>query len=163
MSGSFLIKFSALSAPTKIEELTARSDEKTHPGFDSRWGYAVFFRLIRLPVLLSLLPAEREENLIVQNVAIAIISTTDRSFFSQKRPVKPFFGTIPLLSITFCIFHASPTVWHYLSSFFAKFEDYEKCPLGAIFPIIWPLSLRVPAEENWIKAFAWYSYQVLYL
>ena len=29
LSGSFLIKFSSLSAPTKIEELTAGSDEKT--------------------------------------------------------------------------------------------------------------------------------------
>ena len=29
LSGSFPIKFSSLSAPTKIEELTARSDEKT--------------------------------------------------------------------------------------------------------------------------------------
>ena len=29
LSGSFLIKFSPLSAPTKIEELTAGSDEKT--------------------------------------------------------------------------------------------------------------------------------------
>ena len=40
---------SSLSAPTKIEELTAGSDEKTH-----RRGCAVFFRLIRLSVLLSL-------------------------------------------------------------------------------------------------------------
>ena len=29
LSGSFLIKLSSLSAPTKIEELTAGSDEKT--------------------------------------------------------------------------------------------------------------------------------------
>ena len=29
LSGSFLIKFSSLSAPTKIEELTTGSDEKT--------------------------------------------------------------------------------------------------------------------------------------
>ena len=29
LSGSFLIKYSSLSAPTKIEELTAGSDEKT--------------------------------------------------------------------------------------------------------------------------------------
>ena len=29
LSGSFLIKFSSLSAPKKIEELTAGSDEKT--------------------------------------------------------------------------------------------------------------------------------------
>ena len=60
------IKFSSLSAPTKIEELTAGSDEKTQRspagnrtqqqdlGFDSRRGCAVFFRLIRLSVLLSL-------------------------------------------------------------------------------------------------------------
>ena len=39
--GIIPIKFSSLSAPTKIEELTAGSD-------------AVFFRLIRLSVLLSL-------------------------------------------------------------------------------------------------------------
>ena len=45
--GIIPIKFSSLSAPTKIEELTAGSDEKTR-------GCAVFFRLIRLSVLLSL-------------------------------------------------------------------------------------------------------------
>ena len=32
LSGSFLIKFSSLSAPTKIEELTAGSDEKAQAG-----------------------------------------------------------------------------------------------------------------------------------
>ena len=54
--GIIPIKFSSLSAPTKIEELTAGSDEKTQRslGFDSRRGCAVFFRLIRLSVLLSL-------------------------------------------------------------------------------------------------------------
>ena len=82
-----LIKFSSLSAPTKIE-LTAGSDEKTQLGesreftrssrcgfvaqwleratstqdlgFDSRRGCAVFFRLIRLSVLsLSVLKEKR--------------------------------------------------------------------------------------------------------
>ena len=46
--GIIPIKFSSLSAPTKIEELTAGSDEKTQR------SCAVFFRLIRLSVLLSL-------------------------------------------------------------------------------------------------------------
>ena len=32
----------------------------------------------------------------------------ERSFFRSKRPVKPFFWTIPLLSITFCLFYTSP-------------------------------------------------------
>ena len=45
--GIIPIKFSSLSAPTKIEELTAGSDEKTRRS-------PVFFRLIRLSVLLSL-------------------------------------------------------------------------------------------------------------
>ena len=73
LSGSFLIKFSSLSAPTKIEELTAGSDEKTQrspagnrtqglanssrkqdPGFVSRRGCAMFLRLIRRSFLLSL-------------------------------------------------------------------------------------------------------------
>ena len=63
LSGSFLIN-SSLSAPTKIEEQTAGSDEKHSaappgidsqgPGFDSRRGCAVYFCLIRLSVLLSL-------------------------------------------------------------------------------------------------------------
>ena len=75
--GIIPIKFSSLSAPTKIEELAAGSDEKTQRspagncGFVAQWleratrirktlgsipggGCAVFFRLIRLPVLLSL-------------------------------------------------------------------------------------------------------------
>ena len=70
--GKFLSKFSSLSAPTKIEELTAGSDEKktqrspagnrTHdPGFDSRRGCAVFYlcrrwerREFDLPTLLCL-------------------------------------------------------------------------------------------------------------
>ena len=53
LSRSFLIKFSSLSAPTKIEELTAGSDKKTA---QLRWGCAVlfFFRPIWLSALLSL-------------------------------------------------------------------------------------------------------------
>ena len=49
-----LIRFSSLSAPTKIEELTARSDEKTQrsPAGDRTQGLAKF------------VGAEREENLI---------------------------------------------------------------------------------------------------
>ena len=38
LSGSSLIKFSSLSAPTKTEELTAGSDEKTQRrGFVAQW------------------------------------------------------------------------------------------------------------------------------
>ena len=53
--GKFLIKFSSLSAPTKIEELTAGSYEKTQrsPAGNRTQDLAVF-RLIRLSVLLSL-------------------------------------------------------------------------------------------------------------
>ena len=49
LSGSFLTKFSSLSAPTKIEKLTAGPDEKKHsaapPGIEPRVlrGCAVFF------------------------------------------------------------------------------------------------------------------------
>ena len=77
LSGSFLIN-SSLSAPTKIEELTAGSDEKntaqphsSRCGFVAQWleratrfrkilgsipggAELCFFRLIRLSVLLSL-------------------------------------------------------------------------------------------------------------
>ena len=44
LSGSFLIKFSSLSAPTKIEELTARSDKKkTQPLGSIPGGAALCF------------------------------------------------------------------------------------------------------------------------
>ena len=44
LSGSFLIKFSSLSAPTKTEELTAGSDEKTQrsPTRDRTQGFCEF-------------------------------------------------------------------------------------------------------------------------
>ena len=66
LSGSFLSKFYSLSAPTSsrcgfVAQWLERSTRILQdPGFDSRQGCAVFFRLIRLSVLLSL--SELKEN-----------------------------------------------------------------------------------------------------
>ena len=106
LSGSFLIKFSSLSARTKTEELTAGSDEKAQRspagdrtrglanfsrtlwplsfdrGFDPRWGCAVFFRLIRLSSIF--VGAEREENLIL-NLTYSICFLYVSSFKKTKK------------------------------------------------------------------------------
>ena len=46
---------------------------------------------------------------------------------------------------------------------FAKIEDFEKMPFGAIFAIISPPSLRVPPVEDWLKVLVSYTKHVLYL
>ena len=67
--GKFLIKFSSLSAPTKIEELTA-----------------VFFRLIRLSVLLSL--SELKEKRIWLRVASSAAASPLLSAVKNERKRK---------------------------------------------------------------------------
>ena len=63
LSGSFLIKFSSLSSPTKIEELTAGSDEKTQPSpaGNRTQGLAKFGRTLK-PLSYEL----RSDNVVVE-------------------------------------------------------------------------------------------------
>ena len=78
LSGSFLIKFSSLSAPTKIEELTAGSDENVAQWLERATrirktlgsipgGAALFFFFSSDPAVSSsiFVGAERVDNLIV--------------------------------------------------------------------------------------------------
>ena len=110
------IKFSSLSAPTKIEELTAGSDEKTQRspagnrtqglaktrkirktlGFDSRRGCAVFFRLNPAVSSSIFVGAEREENLIGMIPTRASL----RRLFLFQAPACPPFSS--LFSMFFC-------------------------------------------------------------
>ena len=100
----------------------------------------------------------------VQDVSMATIYKVrfySNQYFAQKRPVKMIFWTIPLLSITFCLFRTSPNSLTLYEFIFRQFWALWKLPFLAAFHD--HLTSLTSGAYCWGLTFLSYPYMVLYL